>query len=297
MTDELPSASVIIPSINRPQLLIETVESVLAGDHVPAEIIVVDQSEHANEALASRTDSRCDVRYVHTSEVGVSRARNTGIRLARHSLLGFVDDDIRVLPQWFEALVRAACSAGPHGVITGRVLAEKPATADGFVPSTMSDEDPAIYEGRVGVDIMYSANMMLHRSAIDEVGGFDVRLGGGARFPTAEDNDLAHRLLEAGYAIHYAPEAVVEHRAWRTGKDYLPLRWSYARGQGAFYAKHLDLRDRYMLQRVRHDVTQNTLRLIRVLRRDRREALGQVVHLAGLLSATAQWLVIRPEDP
>lgn len=296
MTRELPSASIIIPSINRPQLLTETVESVLAGDHVPAEIIVVDQSEQPNETLASRTDSRCDVRYVHTGEVGVSRARNNGVRLARHPLLGFIDDDIRVQPEWFASLIRAAVSAGPRAVISGRVLPEKPATPDGFVPSTITDEKPVIYEGRIGVDILYSNNMMLHRSAMDEVGGFDVRLGGGARFPTAEDNDLAHRLLEAGYSIHYAPEAVVEHRAWRTGKDYLPLRWSYARGQGAFYAKHLDLRDPYMLRRIRDDVTQTVLRLMRVLRSDRREALGQVVHLAGLLSATAQWLVARPED-
>lgn len=296
-TGELPAASLIIPSVNRQQLLTETVESVLAGEDVPAEIIVVDQSARANDALASRTSTRCDVRYVRTPEVGVSRARNTGIRLARHSLLGFIDDDIRVRPGWFRCLVRAAVSAGPRAVITGRVLPEKPATPGGFVPSTITDEEPVVYEGRIGVDILYSNNMMLHRSAIDEVGGFDVRLGGGARFPTAEDNDLAHRLLEAGYRIRYAPEAVVEHRAWRTGRDYLPLRWSYARGQGAFYAKHFDLRDRYMLRRAGHDLTQSTIRTLRLLRREPRKAAGQVVHVAGLVSAMAQWLVTRPGEP
>ena len=296
-TGALPKASLIIPSVNRAQLLLETVDSVLAGDEVPAEIIVVDQSEKPNEPLAARTSPRCDVRYVRTPEVGVSRARNTGARLAHHPLLGFIDDDVRVHPQWFGSLVRAAISAGPRAVITGRVLPEKSTTPDGFVPSTITDEKPVVYEGRIGIDILYSNSMMLHRSAMDEVGGFDARLGGGARFPTAEDNDLAHRLLEAGYRICYAPEAVLEHRAWRTTRDYLPIRWSYGRGQGAFYAKHLDLRDRYMLRRVVHDVSHSTVRMFRFLRRDRRRAAGQVVHLAGVLGALAEWLVTRPREP
>lgn len=296
-TGALPRASLIIPSVNRPQLLLETVASVLEGDQVPAEIIVVDQSDRPNESLATRTSPRCDVRYFHTPEVGVSRSRNTGARMALYPLLGFIDDDVRVYPHWFGCLVHAAISAGPRAVITGQVLPEKPATPDGFAPSAITDQTPQVYKGRIGVDILYSGNMMLHRSAMDEVGGFDLRFGGGARFPTAEDNDLLHRLLEAGYRIHYAPEAVLEHRAWRTGKDYLPLLWSYGRGQGAFYAKHLDLRDRYMFRRFGHDMSHSTIRMFRLLRRDRRKAAGQVVRLAGVLSAFAEWLVTRPREP
>jgi GT2 family glycosyltransferase len=292
-----PPASLIIPSVNRGQLLIDTVDSVLAGDEVPAEMIIVDQSDRSSEELAARTSTRCDVRYVWTRDVGASRARNTGVRLARHALLGFIDDDIRVAPDWFGCLTRAAVSAGPRAVITGRVLPERPASPDGFVPSTITDESTVVYEGRIGVDILYSNNMMLHRTAFDEVGLFDERLGGGARFPTAEDNDLAHRLLEAGYRIIYAPEAVVEHRAWRSGRDYLPLRWSYGRGQGAFYAKHLDLRDRYILRRAGHDVGHNSSRFFRFLFRDPRRAAGQVVHVAAVVSAMAQWLVSRPREP
>jgi GT2 family glycosyltransferase len=296
MNTGIPPASLIIPSVNRGRLLVETVDSVLAGDEVPAEIIIVDQSDRGSDELAARDSPRCDVRYVWTREVGASRARNTGIRLARHALLGFIDDDIRVAPDWFGCLVRAALAAGPRAVITGRVLPERPESPDGFVPSTITDEEPVVYEGRIGVDILYSNNMMLHRSAFDEVGLFDGRLGGGATFPTAEDNDLAHRMLEAGYRIVYAPEAVVEHRAWRTGRDYLPLRWSYGRGQGAFYAKHLDLRDRYILRRAGHDVAHNSARFFRFLLRDPRRAAGQVVHVAAVVSAIAQWLVTRPRE-
>jgi GT2 family glycosyltransferase len=297
MMPGMPKASLVIPSLNRGRLLLETVESVLAGTDVPAEIIVIDQSGTVNAGLAGLTSRRCNVRYIHSNAVGTSMARNTGVRLASHPLIGFIDDDVRVAPDWFAAIVRAAVDAGPRTVITGRVLPERPASSAGFVPSTITDETPREYVGRIGMDILYSNNMMLHRSAFEVVGLFDRRLGGGARFPTAEDNDLAFRLLEAGYRILYAPGAMVEHRAWRSGSDYLPLRWSYGRGQGAFYAKHFDLRDRYMLRRAGHDFAHNAGRMIRFLVLDPRRAAGQAVHLAGVATAILQWLITRPQEP
>ena len=290
----LPPVSVIIPSRNRPQLLFETVGSVLACDEAPAEIIIIDQSDEPNEQLRALRSERCEVRHVWSREPGVSRARNLGMRMARHAHLAFIDDDVQVRPDWLGALVRASESAGPDAVVSGRVLAERPASADGFVPSTIDSEEPAVYSGRIAADVLYTNNMIVQRALVDRVGEFDERLGGGARFPTAEDNDFAFRLLEAGFRIHYAPEAVVVHRAWRSGRDYLPLRWSYARGQGAFYAKHANLHDRYMLWRFRHDAAQRGVRFFRYIVRDPRRAVGQVVHLAGLLSGFGEWLITRP---
>lgn len=296
MSTSVPPASLIIPSIDRPQLLLETVESVLAGDEVPAEIIIIDQSRQPHDVLASLTSERCELRYTWTQQRGVSRARNLGIRMARYPLVAFIDDDVRVDRAWFGNLLRALTAAGDRAVVSGRVTAEKPASAAGFVPSTIEGAEPVVYAGRINIDILYSGNMILHRSAADEIGPFDERLGGGAPFPTAEDNDFAHRLLEAGYRIHYAPDAAVEHRAWRTGREYLAVRWRYGRGQGGFYAKHFDLRDRYMLRRAGHDASQRGIRFVRLIARDPRRAVGQVVYLGGLLSGIAQWLVTRPRE-
>jgi GT2 family glycosyltransferase len=295
---ELPAVSLIIPSRNRPELLAETVDSVLAGRQVPAEIVIVDQSDDPNEALRARHCERCRITYTWLSRPGVSRARNHGIRTAQHGLLAFIDDDVRVHADWFENLVRAHLAAGDRAVVSGRVLPEQPPTAHGFVPSTIESEEPVVYEGRIGMDILYSNNMIMPREAAEGVGLFDERLGAGTPFQNAEDNDLAYRLLEAGYRIHYAPEPVVEHRAWRTGRDYLPLRWSYGRGQGGFYAKHFDLRDRYMIHRAAYDAKQRLIRCARLAAaREPRRALGQLVYLTGLLTAMAQWLLTRSRTP
>ena len=126
-----------------------------------------------------------------------------------------------------------------------------------------------VYHGRIYKDVLYSGNMALYRTAIDEVGNFDECLGPGTHFPAAEDNDLGFRLLEAGYCIRYVPEAILYHHAWRSQSQVLQLRWAYARGQGAFYAKHLRMGDLYMLRRMlRHLRLQCLLVAGRLLRRN-----------------------------
>jgi GT2 family glycosyltransferase len=294
----LPPTSLIIPTRNRPALLAETIESVLQGDALPAELIVIDQSDSAHAEIAALGSVRgCTVRYHRYSETGLSRARNRGIALAGHEVLVFTDDDVRVSRSWLGTLIAALLREGPRTVVTGQVLPEQERT-DGFVPSTKVAVEAAAYEGRIGADVLYPHNMAMYRSLVDEVGEFDVRLGAGTRFAGSEDNDFAFRLLEAGFRIVYVPDAVVHHRAWRPASAYLPLRWSYGRGQGAFYAKHSSLRDRYMLWRLSQEVLQRSGRFFRYLPGNPRRALGQLVSLSGVLSGYTQWLVMgRRENP
>lgn len=290
----LPATSLIIPSRNRPEFLLATVESILQGDEVPSELIIIDQSNAPNPALAAlTTHGTCDIRYLWTQSVGLSQANNSGIAAARHDVLVFTHDDVVVTPTWFGMLVRALLAAGLRNVVTGCVPPTKAEGPGGFQLTIKVDEAPAVYEGRVGKDVLLPLNMAMYRSAIDEVGGFDVRLGPGGPFSSAEDNDLGFRLLEAGYRIIYVPEAVLYHRAWRTEQDYVPLRWSYGRGQGAFYAKYLNLQDRYMLGRLVRDVLHYAYISIWGMRHQRRRAYGHAVFALGILSGAIQWLLTQ----
>ena len=294
LSTSLPASSLIIPSRNRPELLLKTVESILQGDDLPREIIIIDQSDTPHPVLATLTTNRsCEIRYLWTKLVGVSRARNAGIAAAQSDILVFTDDDVTVTSTWFGSLVRSLINAGPRAIVTGRVL---PSTAEApgkFAPSTKVDEKPAVYVGRVGKDVLYTGNLAMFRSAIDEVGNFDTRLGAGTLFYNAEDNDLGFRLLEAGYRIIYVPEAMLYHHAWRSERDYLPLRWSYGRGQGAYYAKHLSLKDRYMMWRMVKSIKNKALGFVSQVPRHPRRAYGDAVYLLGLLSGAAQWLLTQ----
>lgn len=290
---DLPRTSLIIPSRNRPTILVETVASVLEGDAVPTELVIVDQSDQRNDVLAELVTERpCTVRYCWSGSVGLSHARNEGIAMATHDVLVFTDDDVLVAPTWFETIVRALLDEGPGTIITGQVFPAE-VRSGGFVPSTKVDDTPAVFEGRIGEDILYPHNMAMYRSLAADVGPFDPRLGAGARFAGAEDNDFCFRALEAGYRIVYLPDAIIHHRAWRSDRDYLPLRWSYGRGQGAYYAKYLSLRDRHMLGRLLWETRHRLVRLPGRFLRERRRARGEVVYLGGLWAGVLEWLVTQ----
>ena len=288
----LPPTSLIIPSRGRPELLLETVQSILQGDQVPSELLVIDQSDAVHPSLANVATGRsCTFRYIWSRSKGVSRARNEGITAAQHDILVFTDDDVLVTRTWFDMLVKALVGGGPKSIVTGQVRPAKGAVAGGFVPSTKTDTAPKVYTRHADEDVLYSNNMALYRSAIDRVGAFDERLGAGTRFGNAEDNDLGYRLLEAQYCISYVPEAVLYHRAWRSARDYLPLRWNYGVGRGAYYAKHLSRRNPYMTRRLIADVRNHLVSLPQRMWRERARAYGDVMLVAGILSGAARWLM------
>jgi GT2 family glycosyltransferase len=280
----------VICSRNRPTLLEDVVASVLAGDERPAELVVVDQSVRSNAALARvEPGGGCVLRYLWSRSTGLSRANNEGAAAAGHELLLFTHDDVLVAPNWFGTLARRAAQHGPRTVVTGRVLAGGAEAPGAFAPSTQSNPVPAIFSGRRCDGVLFPQNMAIHRSVLADIGAFDPRIGPGTPFPAAEDNDFCWRLLEAAYQIVYAPEAIVYHRAWRRSTAYASLRWDYGRGQGAFYAKHLDARDRFVWNCMLGSLQAHVSRAARGLRRDPALALGEVAYTLGVLTGAAQW--------
>lgn len=288
----LHPSSLIICSRNRPKLLAELVASILQGDELPTEIIVIDDSDSPHEGLASLTTTRaCEIRYSWTHSVGLSRANNDGIAAARYNILVFTQDDVLVTPTWFGTIVGALVQAGQRSVVTGQVCPSEPEILGAFAPSTIADPVPAVYKGRINKDVLFAQNMAMYRFVVEEVGYFDKTLGPGTPFPGAEDNDFGLRLLEAGYRISYVPQAVVYHRAWRSKSDYIPLHWNYGRGQGAYYAKYLSLQDRYMLQRMIRDILHHLGQAPRRLwRRQPYRILSDAVYVLGILSGATEWL-------
>jgi GT2 family glycosyltransferase len=287
----LPSTSHVIPSRERPGLLLDAVESILNGDVVPAEIIVVDQSRRPHERLlemSTRPESR--IRYVRVDSVGLSRARNIGIRAATHGIISFTDDDMLVDRSWFKALLTELVNVGPRTVVTGSVLSGHPEVPGGFVPSFATSAVPRTIRGRVGMDAIH-ANVIFPAGTFDEVGLFDERLGAGAKFPAAEDSELSYRLLQAGYAIRYIPDAITIHRAWRPASAYIRMRWNYGSGRGAYYAKHLSLRDRYILRRLVFDLASHMIAVPRALFRSPRRAMGNLFFTLGMATAAVRWLL------
>lgn len=302
----LSDVSVALCTRDRPEMLSQVVSSILAGDAVPAEILIVDQSDRPHPWLSTGQPEGPAIRYVLSSSRGLARARNEAARLARRPVLVFTDDDVLVDPSWLGRLVGALEAAGEDAVVTGRVVAGEPEAPDAFAPALKGGDVARVYQGRVRDDPLVSANMALPRAVFERVGGLDPRLGVGTAFPGGEDNDFGFRVLESGYAIVYVPNAVVVHRSWRPASNhYLRLRWAYGRGQGAFLAKHLGHAGRFMGRRLAGSLVRVTARALRRLiapsgsapRGRWQMAIGDLALVAGIVSGAVAWLGGRRGAP
>jgi GT2 family glycosyltransferase len=218
-------------------MLAACLRSLHAALRTDDELVVVDSA--SSDPAVRRVALDHGAVYLRCDRAGASRARNAGWRLARHEVVAFVDDDVRVVPGWAPALGRLFAHRPDVAFVTGRVLLP-PGTEWTDVPVATKEElEPALLElGTPGV-LGHTANAAVRRAALEAVGGFDERLGAGAPFRAAEDNDLWDRLLAAGFLGRYEPDAEAWHEQWRRRRELLPLNWGYGFGSGARIAKLL----------------------------------------------------------
>jgi O-antigen biosynthesis protein len=232
--------------MDRPSALERCVRGLLAGETLPSELVVVDQSVQPveRELAAALEGAEICLTYLRAPGRGVSAGRNDGVRAASSDLLAFTDDDCVPAPGWIGALA-AAYDEGFDGV-TGRVLplpAPPPAVAVSSRTSTVRRTFAGA--GQIPWDIGTGGNLSLRREALEAVGGFDEALGPGTRGRAAEDVDLLYRVAEAGFTILYEPEAVVYHEM-KTRKARVGGRFDYGFGLGAFLSRHSVRGDRHV---------------------------------------------------
>jgi len=109
MTFEVPLVSVVIPTYNRPPLVVRAVRSALAQTLRAIEVIVVQDGPNQStvQALAQIADPRLTV-HVLPENVGPAAACNAGVARARAQWIALLDDDDEFFPQKLEMQLSAA---------------------------------------------------------------------------------------------------------------------------------------------------------------------------------------------
>ena len=93
--------TVAIPTYRREQVLLETLDYLLALDSPPAEILVLDQTERHAPAIGQRLmelHAAGRIRWLQLDTPSIPQAMNRGLLEARQDIVLFVDDDIRPEP-------------------------------------------------------------------------------------------------------------------------------------------------------------------------------------------------------
>jgi len=113
--------SVVIPTCNRKQRLLDLLQGLDRSSYPLLEVIVVDSGEDRLAAADYAVFKNIAIHYTG-SEKSVCIQRNTGIRKAKGEWIFLCDDDIEMPADYLQKLT-AHCSAHPEaGAVSGRVL-------------------------------------------------------------------------------------------------------------------------------------------------------------------------------
>jgi glycosyltransferase involved in cell wall biosynthesis len=237
---------VLLPTRNRARLVRQAIESLLAAripEGLSVKIVVIDNGSTDEtpallESLRTRHEGRIFV--VFERRCGKSRALNAGIAATAGDLVGMIDDDEEVDGGWFAAVHRAFSSDPKLDYIGGPyvpVWAEKPPK---WIPAdylaVLGEVGTGLTEQPFGTNfpgILKGGNAVIRRATLERVGPYAEYLGpaGPARLLSCEDEEMYHRLVNAGARGRYLPDLKVNHHvsASRLTPTYF-RQWCFWRG-------------------------------------------------------------------
>jgi len=197
----MPRVSVIIPTYNRAEKVIRSISSVLNQTFSDFEVIIVDDgSADGTEKAVARLKG--PIKYlVHSANLGVSAARNIGIKHSNAPFIAFLDSDDHWLPEklkvqmeFFETNSQMiACQTEEIWIRNGRRVNPKKKhlklSGDIFAPS-------------LKLCLVSPSAVMLKRSVLDEIGLFDESL------LACEDYDLWLRIA-CRHPVHLIDQPLI----------------------------------------------------------------------------------------
>ena len=171
-----PSVSVIIPTYNRADIILETIESVFNQTYQNFEIVIVDDgsSDNTKEVIENLKNPR--IKYIYQKNSGPSAARNNGIKNAKGELIAFLDSDDLWLKDKLEKQINILNYRPEIGIIScwavgitfdNRILYKRTGSAKNnkeFIRGVLFNPDSVI-SGTPAI--------IIKRECFDKVGFFD----------------------------------------------------------------------------------------------------------------------------
>jgi len=218
LPDAAPLASVIVVCWNSGTVLGRCLDHLFAQDYANYEVVVVDDgSQDDTLEVAQEASLRGELTIVASSRNrGAPHARNLGLARARGEIVAFIDADGFAAPGWLRELIAAFAGDETIGGVASTVFFDRNPLvvngAGGIVNRQGWAADLSMNESYERAEIASEAlypmgcGMALRRSAVERVGPFDDRM-----LNYYDDVDYGVRLWRAGYRVHVAPDAWIDH--------------------------------------------------------------------------------------
>lgn len=201
--------STIITVFNRPTLVIEAIDSVLAQTYRPIEIVVVDDgsTDGTGDAVQQRAAAHSQiVKYVRKDNSGFARAVNSGLPYVTGEFVQFLDSDDVLMPEKFAVQVEGLrthpecsisyCYAREYAM--GDPLPDKPARRTGEV---LTELFPALLAGR----LWPSPVPLYRRTLIDQIGSY-------GEWSIHREWEYEARAAALGVRLHHVPMFLADVR-------------------------------------------------------------------------------------
>ena len=198
--------SVIIPTYNRADMLVEAIESILSQTYQDFEIIISDDgsTDGTAEAILQFGDK---IRYRYNENSGLPAvARNAGLKVARGEHVAFLDSDDLWLPDKLSKQIRILESDPGVGLVC----------SNAYVINHKGERKQKLYQtpgqgkrGDVFIDLLKSnfiitSTCLIRRDALEQVGGFSES----DLLQVGEDYDLWLRIART-WIVEYIEDPLV----------------------------------------------------------------------------------------
>lgn len=173
----MPRVSILIPTYNRADYILEAIASAQAQTFQDIEIVVVDDgsTDHTRELVRALPDAR--VRYLYQENRGVSAALNTAWRAAQGEFVAFLGSDDVMLSHQVATLFPLIAQDGALGIVYARAQAMNP---QGEPLPQILGASPKFHERALASllygDCVCAIACLARRAALERANGFDESL-------------------------------------------------------------------------------------------------------------------------
>jgi len=211
--------SLIIPTLNRHEVLVETLFYALKQGYKNFEIIVVDQNSYLPQSVLTTLTELAGskkIKWIRADGwANLPAARNTGIKYSTGEIIIFIDDDVFLENDFIQRYVDAYNSNPSVHSIVGRVLG----VAEGMKPRNLSEGiDLGKKYSQTHSELTFGGrgcNMSFHKKVFSDYNcWFDERFVGNAMH---EESMLFHCMKKKKLKVFFSHECTLIHLADKVG--------------------------------------------------------------------------------
>ncbi|MCT4368472.1 MAG: glycosyltransferase [Synechococcaceae cyanobacterium MAG-AL2] len=225
-----PYLSIVIPTYNREQVLMDTVYALLPLikalprlGSATAELLLIDQTPHheqATEMQLSELVANGQLRWLRLPKPHLTSAMNCGLIEGHGEIILYLDDDIIPSTTLLSSHLETHACQPEAWAVVGQVL--QPGESPEYhrhrpTGSVLWRDLDFAFNGTepVWIENVIACNLSVKRKEATELGGFDEQFPPpvAARF----ESEFAKRLVASGGLIRFAPEASIHHLASPSG--------------------------------------------------------------------------------